>query len=240
LRNTKQLKGKNQMNFRERIFKDRHEAGKRLAERLKKYSNLDDVVVLALPRGGVPVAFEVAKYIGAPLDVFITRKLRFPDEPELALGALAENGEVFLNKELVQYCPESYIEKEKEYQWEEIKRCQLAYRNGQGLPPLEGKVVILIDDGVATGATMIATIYALRASGVKRIVVAVPVAPPETAEELLRLADELIVLYTPSPFFAVGMYYSDFRQLSDAEVREYLEQARSFTEKKTHKMEVQA
>lgn len=216
-----------------RLFRDRKEAGRGLASRLGKYKKEENVFILALPRGGVPVAFEVAKSLELPLDVFITRKLRFPDNPELAVGALAENGEVFLNSELVNYCPKGYLEEEIAYQKEEIKRRQILYRGGMESPALSGKEVILIDDGVATGATMIASIRALKASGVKRVVVAVPVAPPEIIEELSELADELVVLYTPSPFIAVGVHYSDFRQVSDEEVKGYLEEAREIAGDRT-------
>ncbi|HEX3033746.1 MAG TPA: phosphoribosyltransferase [Thermodesulfobacteriota bacterium] len=212
------------------LFQDRKEAGKELAEKLSKYKGVTNLIVLALPRGGVPVAFEVTRHLGAPLDVFITRKLGFPDNPELAIGALAENGEVFLNNDLVNYYTKEYLEEEVLYQKEEIKRRQALYRGELILPAFKNKTVILIDDGVATGATMIATIRALRASGIKKLVVAVPVAPEEIIEELSGLADELVVLYTPSPFIAVGMHYSDFRQVSDAEVKEYLEKAKTIDE----------
>ncbi|HSE83413.1 MAG TPA: phosphoribosyltransferase, partial [Thermodesulfobacteriota bacterium] len=209
------------------LFHDRKEAGNELAERLKNYKGIQSLIVLALPRGGLPVAFEVAKFLDAPLDVFITRKLRFPDNPELAIGALAENGEMFLNKDLMNYYTDEYLEEEVLYQKEEIKRRQTLYRGGLILPIFKDKTVILIDDGVATGATMIATIHALRASRIKKLVVAVPVAPEEIIEELTSLADELVVLYTPSPFIAVGMHYSDFKQVSDEEVKDYLEKAKS-------------
>ena len=212
------------------LFRDRKEAGRSLANRLSKYKKAENILILALPRGGVPVGFEVAKSLKVPLNVFITRKLRFPDSPELAVGALAENGEIFLNKELIDYCPKEYLEKEISYQKEEIKRRQILYRGGMELPTLTGKEVILIDDGVATGATMIASICALKASGVKKLIVAVPVAPPEIVEELSRLADELIIPYTPSPFIAVGVHYSDFRQVSDEEVKEGIEKIKTIEE----------
>jgi len=212
--------------YKRKIFKDREEAGIELAEKLSKYKGKESILILALPRGGVPVAFEVAKSLGAHLDVFITKKLRFPEQPELAVGALAENGEVFLNKELKDYCPEEYLEQEISYQREEIKRRQVVYRGGKELPSVSGKTIILIDDGIATGATMIATIRALKASDVKELIVAVPVAPSEVIKEFSKLADELVVLYTPYPFYAVGAHYSDFSQVSDDEVREYLEKAK--------------
>jgi predicted phosphoribosyltransferase len=213
-----------------KLFEDRKQAGIKLAERLKKYRSAERLIVLALPRGGVPVAYEVAKSLSAPLDVFITRKLRFPDNPELALGALAENGEVFLNGDLTDYYSEEYLEKEKAYQKKEIKRRQILYRGGMELPSLTGKTVILIDDGVATGATMIATLRALKASQVKELIVAVPVAPYETIEKLSHLADKLIMIYTPSPFIAVGVHYTDFGQVSDDQVKEYLERAKTMDE----------
>jgi predicted phosphoribosyltransferase len=213
-----------------KLFQDRNQAGIKLAERLKQYKAAKNLIVLALPRGGVPVAFEVAKLLGAPLDVFITRKLRFPDNPELALGALAENGEVFLNEDLMDYCSEEYLEKETAYQKKEIKRRQILYRGGMELPSLSGKTVILIDDGVATGATMIATLRALKASQVKELIVAVPVAPHDIIEKLSGLADKLVILYTPSPFIAVGVHYFDFRQVTDEEVKEYLEKVKTLDE----------
>ena len=209
-----------------KLFHDRKEAGIKLAERLKKYEAAENLMVLALPRGGVPVAFEVAKTLGAPLDVFITRKLRFPDNPELALGALAENGEVFLNQDLMDYCPDGYLEQEISYQKKEIKRRQMLYRGVVESPPLSGKTVILVDDGVATGATMIASIRALKASRVKELIVAVPVAPRDMIEKLSGLADKLVILHTPSPFIAVGVHYFDFRQVSDEEVKKYLDESK--------------
>ncbi len=208
-------------------FQDRSEAGRDLADRLSKYKGIENLIILALPRGGVPVAFEVSKSLGAPLDVFITRKLRFPGNRELAVGALAENGEVFLNEDLADHCSKGYLEKEISYQKEEIKRRQALYRSGMESPPLGEKTVILIDDGIATGATMKTTIRALRASGVKKLIVAVPVAPPQVIEEFSGLADELVVIYAPSYFFAVGAHYVDFTQVSDEEVREYLEKAKA-------------
>ncbi|MGE5443931.1 MAG: phosphoribosyltransferase [Ignavibacteriales bacterium] len=216
--------------YKSKIFKDRKEAGKELAEKLSEYKGKENILILALPRGGVPVAFEVAESLGADLDVFITRKLRFPGEPELAVGALAENGEVFLNKELKNYCSEEYLKEEISYQREEVRRRQVLYRDGKELPSLVGKTIILIDDGIATGATMIATIRALRASDIKVLIVAVPVAPTEVIKEFSKLADELVVLYTPYPFIAVGAHYSYFNQVSDEEVREYLEKSKTISE----------
>jgi predicted phosphoribosyltransferase len=213
-----------------RLFQDRKQAGIKLAERLEKYKSAENLVIVALPRGGVPVAYEVAKSLSAPLDVFITRKLRFPDNPELALGALAENGEVFLNEDLMDYCSEEYLQKEKAYQKKEIKRRQMLYRGGMELPSLAGKTVILIDDGVATGATMIATLCALKASRVKELIVAVPVAPHDIIDKVSSLSDKLVILYTPSPFIAVGAHYMDFAQVSDDEVKEYLEAAKTVDE----------
>lgn len=209
----------------DKLFLDRKEAGKELANRLAKYKSRQNVQVLALPRGGVPVAFEVAKLLELPLDIFITRKLRFPDQPELALGALAETGEVFLNEELRAYYSNKYLEEEISYQKEEISRRQDLYRDGDKLPRLEDKEVILVDDGIATGATAIAAVRALRASGVKKIIVAIPVAPQDSVDRFSSLADELVVLFTPSPFYAVGLHYSDFSQVSDDEVKSYLTQS---------------
>jgi predicted phosphoribosyltransferase len=208
-------------------FRDRAEAGRLLAERLTPYAGRPDVVVLALPRGGVPVAYEVARALNAPLDVFVVRKLGLPGHEELAVGAIASGGVRVLNEGVVAAAgltPEA-IEGVAERERAEIERREREYRGDR--PPLspEGKVAILVDDGLATGATMRAAIAAVRERSPARVVVAVPTAAPSTCDELAREVDELICLRTPEPFYAVGLWYDDFSQTSDEEVRELLERA---------------
>jgi putative phosphoribosyl transferase len=208
-------------------FRDRSEAGRLLAQRLAPYAGRDGVVVLALPRGGVPVAREVAEVLNAPLDVFVVRKLGLPGHDELAVGAIASGGVRVLNEGVVEAAgmtPEA-IEQVAARERAEIERRERVYRGGR--PPLapEGKIVILVDDGLATGATMRAAIAAVRERSPARLVVAVPTAAPSTCEELARQVDELVCLRTPEPFYAVGLWYEDFSQTSDDEVRELLERA---------------
>ena len=211
----------------ERAFANRTEAGRLLAEELKTYASQNDVVVLGLPRGGVPVAYEVAKRLHAPLDVFIVRKLGVPGFEELAAGAIASGGVRVLNEDVVRaisYAAEA-IEAVTAKETAELQRREQIYRGGRPAPELSGKTVILVDDGVATGATMRAAVKALRDRSVAKIVVAVPVGPPDTCEELGQQADEAICLSTPPFFQAVGQYYEDFSQTSDNEVRELLTKA---------------
>lgn len=206
------------------MFKNRGEAGIRLSARLLQYKNRPDVIVLALPRGGVVTAFEIARALHAPLDVVIVRKLGFPGQPELALGAVAETGTVVVNEDIVaaSRVSEDFLNHEINVQQNEIARCVTAYRAGKGLPDLQGMTVILADDGVATGATIKAAITALGKEKVAKLVVALPVGPPETIETLQNLVDELICLETPYGFMAVGAHYSDFTQVSDSEVVDLL------------------
>ena len=211
----------------ERAFPNRTEAGRLLAEKLEKYAGRDDVIVLGLPRGGVPVAYEVAKRLGAPLDVFIVRKLGVPGFEELAAGAIASGGVRVLNEDVVRAIPhsEEAIEAVTTRETAELERREQIYREGRPAPELRNRVVILVDDGLATGATMRAAVKALRQRGVTRIVVAVPVGPPDTCRELEEEADETICLSTPPFFQAVGQYYEDFSQTSDDDVRELLSSA---------------
>jgi putative phosphoribosyl transferase len=204
----------------DRIFRNRQEAGTALAERLQGYRGEEGVLVLALPRGGVPVAFEVARSLGCPLDVLIVRKIGSPGNSELAAGALSETGTRVLNDDVIaSYAvPHRYIEEETERQRREIERRLALYRGGATLPPLAGKTVILVDDGVATGATMKAAIATLRHEGLEQLVVAVPVAPPDTAREITPTVDAWVCLETPPRFGAVGQFYRDFTQVEDAEV----------------------
>jgi predicted phosphoribosyltransferase len=207
------------------MFKDRSEAGIRLSARLLQYKNRPDVLVLALPRGGVVTAYEIARTLHVPLDVVIVRKLGFPGRPELAVGAIAETGIVVVNEDIVATgrVSRDFLKREIEGQKDVIARRVAAYREGKGLPQLEGMTVILVDDGVATGATIKAAITALRSEKVEKLVVALPVGPPETVETLQQMVDELICLETPFDFMAVGAHYSDFTQVSDNEVVDILQ-----------------
>ena len=211
----------------ERAFINRTEAGRLLAEKLETYANRNDVVVLGLPRGGVPVAYEVAKRLHATLDVFIVRKLGVPGFEELAAGAIASGGVRVLNEEVVRAIPyaSEAIEVVTARETSELQRREQTYREGRSAPELRNKVVILVDDGLATGATMRAAVKALRERDVAKIVVAVPVGPPDTCEEVARDADEAICLNTPLFFQAVGQYYEDFSQTSDDDVRDLLSKA---------------
>ena len=208
-------------------FRDRTDAGRRLATRLGKYAERDDVVVLGLPRGGVPVAAEVAHAIGAPLDVFLVRKLGVPGREELAMGAIASGGVRVLNRDVVDQLqiPLRWIDVVAAREGEELVRRETAYRAGRPAPNVRGKTVILVDDGLATGASMKAAVTALRDLGPARIVVAVPVGAPETCQELAAIADEVVCAITPDPFYAVGSWYAEFDQTSDDEVRELLAEA---------------
>jgi predicted phosphoribosyltransferase len=202
------------------MFQNRNEAGSRLAARLFHYKNRLDVTVLALPRGGVVIGDEVARSLNTPLDVLIVRKLGFPGQPELAVGAVAETGTVVLNEDIIAAAriSEDFLKREIAHQKEEITRRVSLYRSGKGLPGLDGTTAILVDDGVATGATIKAAISALKDQGVAKLVVALPVGPPETVGVLRRMVDDVICLETPSPFMAVGAHYLDFTQVSDDEV----------------------
>ena len=205
-------------------FRDRAEAGRQLAEELREYAGRNDVVVLGLPRGGVPVAFEVAQALGAPLDVFLVRKLGVPGHEELAMGAVASGGVRVLNEELVRRLGLSAQELDEVVAREEaeLERREAAYRGGRPRPDLRGKVAILVDDGLATGATMRAAVEALRREGPAKLMVAVPTGAEESCEDLRPLVDELVCLTTPQPFYAVGLWYDDFTPTTDDEVRELL------------------
>ena len=207
----------------ERAFANRTEAGRLLAEKLEKYANRNDVVVLGLPRGGVPVAYEVAKRLNAPLDVFIVRKLGVPGFEELAAGAIASGGVRVLNEDVVR--ASEAIEAVTAKETAELQRREQIYREGRPAPELRDRIVILVDDGLATGATMRAAVKAMRQRGATKIVVAVPVGPPDTCQELAQAADEIISLSTPPFFQAVGQYYEDFSQTADDDVRELLTRA---------------
>jgi predicted phosphoribosyltransferase len=208
-------------------FRDRTEAGRVLAEGLSSYAGRPDVVVLALPRGGVPVAFGVARALHAPLDVFVVRKLGVPGHEELALGAIASGGTRVLNDDVVRVLQISgeTIDAVTRAEEQELQRRERAYRGDR--PPLDvrGRTVILVDDGLATGATMRAAVAALRQRQPARTVVAIPVAAPATCDEFAREVDSLVCARTPEPFGAVGLWYEDFSQTTDDEVRDLLARA---------------
>ena len=205
-------------------YQDRTEAGRLLAERLAKYKNRPDVVILALPRGGVPVAYEVAQALNAPLDVFVVRKLGVPGQVELAMGAIASGGVRVLNEDVVQMLriPEEVIEATAMIETEELERRERLYRGDRPGLDAQGRVAILIDDGLATGSTMRAAAVALRRLQPSRVVIAVPVAAGSTCDELSNEVDEVICAETPEPFYAISLWYRDFTQTTDDEVRELL------------------
>lgn len=209
------------------LFRDRREAGRFLAEKLAAYANRPDLIVLALPRGGVPVAYEVARALGAPLDVFVVRKLGVPGHEEYAMGAIATGGVRVLNEELVRTLgmPERVLDAVVAREQQELARRERLYRGQRPPPEVRGRTAILVDDGLATGATMQAAVKALRRLQPARIVVAVPTASPETCEQMRTEADEVICATTPEPFHAVGLWYQDFSQTTDDEVRELLARA---------------
>jgi putative phosphoribosyl transferase len=209
------------------LFQDRYEAGRVLASRLMQYANQPDVVVLALPRGGVPVGYEVAKALHVPLDVFVVRKLGVPGHEELAMGAIASDGVRVLNEDLVRALgiPESLIDRIVEREQRELERREREYREGR--PPLavRGRTVILVDDGLATGSSMRVAATAVKQLQPARVIVAVPVASPATCAEFQSEVDQVVCAVTPEPFWAVGQWYEDFSQTSDEEVRELLRRA---------------
>src|SRR5512143_2275468 len=210
-------------------FEDRIDAGKQLAARLSSYANRSDVLVLALPRGGVLVGAEVAEALGAPLDVFLVRKLGVPGQEELAMGAVASGSVRILNEEVVEFLGLSWpvVEQVTAHERRELERRERRYRHGQDPIDPRGKIVLLVDDGLATGSTMRAAVEALRKLRPAHIVVAVPVAPPSTARKLSAVADEVICVFEPEPFDAVGRFYERFPQTTDEEVCAILERARA-------------
>ncbi len=210
-----------------RAFRDRIEAGQRLANRLTDYADRDDVLVLALPRGGVPVGYEVARALRVPLDVFVVRKLGVPAHEELAMGAIASGGVQVVNQEVLDVLdvPDEVVEAVAARELKELERRERSYRGERPAPNVRGRTVILVDDGLATGSTMRAAVAALRRLGPDRIIVAVPTAAPSTCEEFQYIADECVCEITPEPFRAVGLWYDDFSQTTDDEVRTLLERA---------------
>lgn len=212
------------------IFKDRVEAGELLAEQLLQYKDDGDVVVLTLPRGGVPVGFQVAKALNVPLDILLVRKLGVPFQEELAMGAIASGGVTVFNNDILRMINISSdaIEEVKKRELAVLHHREKLYRGNRPFPDMKGKTIILIDDGIATGATMRAAIHALKKLQCKKIIVATPVAPPDTYEFLREEADEVLCLEMPYPFYAIGSWYHDFSQTSDEEVQDLLAQAKNF------------
>jgi putative phosphoribosyl transferase len=213
---------------------NRIEAGRLLADALQSYAGGSDVLILALPRGGVPVAFEVARKLNVPLDLMLVRKLGVPGQRELAMGALASGGSKVMNQELVESLrlSEATLQAVINEEEQELERRERAYRGNRPPPDVQDRRVILVDDGLATGATMRVAIAALRQQKPARIIVAIPVAPSSTVEKLRQEADEVFCLATPEPFFAIGRWYVDFSQTSDEEVRDLLDQARHGSEER--------
>jgi putative phosphoribosyl transferase len=214
-------------------FRDRAEAGRLLAMQVAETVSPADPpaeqpVVLALPRGGVPVAFEVAIAMGAPLDVIVVRKLGVPSQPELGMGAIGEDGVCVLNPDVIRYLSitERALHRVTEAERAELERRSARYRRDAPMIPLEGRTVVVIDDGLATGSTARAAIEVARAHGARRVALAVPVAPRETVVELGEVADDVICVASPEPFTSIGQWYRDFRQTTDAEVSELLLRAR--------------
>ena len=208
-------------------FHDRRDAGRRLAAELQRYSARPDVIVLALPRGGVPVAYEIAKALHAPLDVFVVRKLGLPWHAEVAMGALAPGGVRVLDEKLIREArvSDEELRRVTAVEQAELERREQRYRGDRPFPALTGKIVLLVDDGLATGSSMRAAVVALRKENPSRIVVAVPVAAPETCDAFRDITDDIICAETPERFEAVGLWYDDFSQTTDDEVRDLLSRA---------------
>lgn len=209
------------------FFNNRTDAGKRLAKRLSEYANREDVLILALPRGGVPVAFEVAKELNVKMDVFIVRKLGVPGNEELAMGAIASGNIRVLNEDVVRSfgIPQKVIDEATAKERKELERRERMYRGNRTTPKISGSTVILIDDGLATGATMRAAVAAVKTQNPAKVIIAVPVAAPDTCSFFGNEVDEVICVATPEPFYGVGAWYEDFSQTTDKEVCELLDRA---------------
>jgi putative phosphoribosyl transferase len=213
-------------------FKDRHDAGRQLAKQLEAYAGIPNVLVLGLPRGGVPVAYEVARALRAPLDIFIVRKLGVPGHEELAMGAIASGGVRVLNPAILQALdiPEDSIAPIVAKEQKELERREQLYRGNRPESDIQGRTVILVDDGLATGASMYAAVLALRQRHPEKVVVAVPTASPETCAAFESEVDDIVCAITPDPFYGVGLWYADFSQTTDDEVRELLYKGSLFLE----------
>jgi putative phosphoribosyl transferase len=211
-----------------RPFADRHEAGVELASHLQAYRGRPDVIVLALPRGGVPVAFEIAESLDVALDIFLVRKLGMPGHPEFAMGAIASGGVRVLSDDVIRWygVPHSAVEAVTRQELAELERRESEYRQGRQPTSLRQKVVVLVDDGLATGSTMRAAVQAVRVQHPARVIVAVPVGSPSTCAEFAHITDETVCARTPEPLSAVGLWYRDFSQTTDEEVRALLQQHR--------------
>lgn len=209
------------------VFKDRHEAGRLLAKELKKYKNNKNALILAIPRGGLEIGYELAKELFLPLDILVTKKIGFPGNPEYAIGAVGPKKEYILNEEEVirSDISESYIKSEVDRLGKEIEQKYNKYRGRKVLPKIRDKIVIVTDDGIATGYTLMLSLKILKKQRPKKLIAAIPVGPQEGVENLKQVADEVICLYTPSLFFAIGQFYEEFRQVSDEEAIEYLKEA---------------
>jgi putative phosphoribosyl transferase len=209
-------------------FTDRTAAGQELGQALRDLQGHDDLLVLGIPRGGVAVARQVARTLGAPLDVCLTHKLGAPDNPELAIGALAEGGQVVLDQDLIEslWLPPGYIKAESERQRKELERRAQVYRRDRPPPQATNHTVIVVDDGLATGSTMVAALQALSVQAPKSLIAAIPVAPPEAIQRLAKWADRVECLLSPRPFWAVGAFYERFEQVSDEQVIELLRTSR--------------
>lgn len=209
------------------LFKDRQDAGKKLAEKLKAYKGQQDIIVLALPRGGIPVGFEIAKSLEVPLDIFIVRKLGVPGHEELAMGAIADGGIIVLNEEIIQQLgiTQVLIDRITQDESKEVARRESLYRRGRPAYKLGGKTIIVVDDGLATGASMRAALIAVKEKKPRKIIAAVPVGAAETCKSLRTYVDELVCLLVPPSFGAVGSWYEDFSQTTDAEVESLLDSA---------------
>jgi putative phosphoribosyl transferase len=206
------------------IFKDRKDAAVKLSSRLSHYKDKEDVIVLAFPRRWVVTGFHISNSLNCPLDIIIIRKIGFPGNPELAIGAVSETGTVVLNEDIISSyrISEEYIKSEIKRQQEIISKRKALYRGGKGIPTLQGKTIILVDDSIATGATMKAAIEAIKNENIARLIIAVPVSAPDSAEEIKEMVDEWVCLETPHFFNAVGSFYEDFSEVSDREVIELL------------------
>lgn len=222
------------------LFRDRTEAGRKLAHRLAAYANYPDAIVLALPRGGVPVAFEIAEALNLPLDIVVVRKLGLPGHEEFAMGAIASGGARFLNQDLIRQLSfsDEIIEHIVAREQRELERRERTYRGQRPVVDVRDRIIIIVDDGLATGSSMRAAIAALRQKGPAKLIVAVPVGAPMTCFELESLADEVICLETPENFSAVGLWYREFSQVTDEEVIDLLERNRKNTEARNISQEV--